>query len=77
MKPLAIIALSGLLGVWAPPNAFAWGAFHGGYGGGAYRGAWGGATGSARSLRPGSLLPSPVTGRTASAATGVLPPPRR
>jgi hypothetical protein len=42
MRQSAIIALSALMGVAAAPNAFAWGAYHGGYGGGAYHGAWGG-----------------------------------
>src|SRR5262249_10886057 len=42
MKSSVVLALGALLAMAAAPDAFAWGAFHGGYGGGAYHGAWGG-----------------------------------
>jgi hypothetical protein len=42
MKRLTILALGLSAAVALAPNAFAWGAYHGGFGGGAYHGAWGG-----------------------------------
>ena len=42
MKRLTIVALGILAEIAVAPDAFAWGAYHGGFGGGAYHGAWGG-----------------------------------
>jgi Cysteine rich repeat len=42
MKRITIGALSALVAISIAPQAFGWGAYHGGWGGGAYHGAWGG-----------------------------------
>ncbi|MBV9202214.1 MAG: hypothetical protein JOY83_21290, partial [Alphaproteobacteria bacterium] len=44
MNPLISVGVSGLLAVALAPNAFAWGAYHGGFGGAHYSGAFGSAT---------------------------------
>jgi hypothetical protein len=42
MKRLTALSLTGLLTLSAAPDAFAWGAYHGGFGGASYHGAYGG-----------------------------------
>ena len=42
MKRLTALSLTGLLALSTAPDAFAWGAYHGGFGGASYHGAYGG-----------------------------------
>jgi hypothetical protein len=66
MKRLTALSLTGLLTLSAAPDAFAWGAYHGGFGGASYHGAYGGSfsrTGDSRSA-------TGARGSTASAVAG-------
>jgi hypothetical protein len=42
MKRPTALGVTGLLTLAAAPDAFAWGAYHGGYGGASYHGSFGG-----------------------------------